>query len=106
MLAHTLSDDVLTVRLKGEIDHHTVPAVRTELDELIRKTNPIKTVMDFAAVTFCDSSGISLVMGRYRAMTAAGGILELRAVPEKIKLIFTMAGVDRHVKMVEKETAL
>ena len=103
MVSHTVAEDVLTVNLKGEIDHHSVADFRSEIDALIGRYAPIKTVLDFGSVTFCDSSGIALVVGRYKKMADHGGILELAKVPRKIGVIFSMAGIDRMVPMTEQE---
>lgn len=103
MVSHAVAEDVLTVNLKGEIDHHSVAEFRNEIDDLIGRYVPIKTVLDFGGVTFCDSSGIALVVGRYKKMADHGGILELARVSQKIGVIFTMAGIDRMVRMTEQE---
>ena len=73
----TFEDDTLICRLQGEIDHHTALPIRLETDDRIESCRPAKTVMDFSEVTFMDSSGIGLVMGRYRLLSEMGGELEI-----------------------------
>ena len=52
-----IEDGVLTVTLKGEIDHHSAVSVRGEIDALIYDLKPRKTVLDLSQIDFMDSSG-------------------------------------------------
>ena len=60
--------EVLTVYLKGEIDHHSAKAMREEIDKAIDFNMPSLLILDFTEITFMDSSGIGLIMGRHRLM--------------------------------------
>ena len=60
------SGNLLIAYLFGEIDHHTAVAVRSQIDSAIQDKLPGHLILDFKNVTFMDSSGIGLVMGRYR----------------------------------------
>ena len=64
-------------RLSGEIDHHNAKDLRSQLDKYIISTQPRELVMDFKNITFMDSSGIGLIMGRTKLMGECG---ELRCV--------------------------
>ena len=101
MAAYTVNSDVLTVQLKGEIDHHTAGRMAKEADELIARYEPTLLILDFGNVTFSDSSGIAVVLGRYKKMKELGGQTELSSVPKGIKRIFSLAAVDKHVKIRE-----
>ncbi len=59
-------DSILTVLLKGDIDHHGASSVRDKIDNEILKMLPKIVVMDFTSVSFMDSSGIGLVLARHR----------------------------------------
>ena len=65
-------DRTLTAYLKGEIDHHNAGALRSCIDEAIGRAFPEMLCLDFAKVSFMDSSGIGLIMGRYRMMQEIG----------------------------------
>ena len=65
--------NTLTIYLKGEIDHHTAREIREAADSLIQLNKPSVLRLDFSGVTFMDSSGIGLIMGRYRIMMLYGG---------------------------------
>lgn len=101
MAAYTVNSDILTVQFKGEIDHHTARRMAKEADELIARYEPTLLVLDFGNVTFSDSSGIAVVLGRYKKMKELGGQTELSSVPKAVKRIFTLAAVDKLVKIRE-----
>ena len=63
----------LVAEICGDIDHHTAKYFRGEIDKAIRSHNPLTLILDYSQVTFMDSSGIGLVMGRYRIMSEMGG---------------------------------
>ena len=68
------SGNLLIAYLFGEIDHHTAVAVRSQIDSAIQDKLPSHLILDFKNVTFMDSSGIGLVMGRYRLVAGLGSI--------------------------------
>lgn len=85
--------------LSGEIDHHNARELRTELDRYIITAQPSELTMDFTGITFMDSSGIGLIMGRSRLMHECGGILEIRDPQPYIRRVLKLAGMDRIVKI-------
>ena len=56
----------MTARLSGELDHHHTQKLREEIDRSVQKERPTRLALDFSGVEFMDSSGIGLVLGRYR----------------------------------------
>ena len=54
--------------ISGELDHHTAKSIRAVIDAGIESKKPQKVFLDFSGVAFMDSSGIGLVMGRYKVM--------------------------------------
>ena len=88
-------DSTLTVKLEGEIDHHMAKGMREEIDQTAQRTRPILMILDFKDVTFMDSSGIGLVMGRYRLMETTNGKLKVINTSPHIKKVMKLAGLDR-----------
>lgn len=86
--------------LDGEIDHHCAPSLRNEIDLAVEKNRPERLVLDFGEVTFMDSSGIGLVMGRYKAMKEIGGRVSLENTPVHIKKVMRLAGLDRFAEIM------
>lgn len=86
-------DGVVTAKLSGEIDHHIAPQIRGEIDARCESCRPSRLVLDFSKVGFMDSSGIGLVMGRYRMISLIGGRLEVVNVPQNLRKIFVLSGL-------------
>ena len=70
MLQTTKQGDALTVYLTGEIDHCVAEGLRNEIEMLIVAHDPHRLILDFSQVSFMDSSGIGMIIGRYKT---AGG---------------------------------
>ena len=89
------SDDLVTVYLTGEIDHHSAREIREEIDRSLESNQPKLLVMDFKNVGFMDSSGIGLVMGRYKLMQTMDGTVKVVNTPNHIKKVMKLAGLDK-----------
>lgn len=87
--------DTLTVLLAGEIDHHSAAGMRTQIDEAIERYRPAVLRLDFGGVTFMDSSGIGLVMGRYKLISTLGGTVSVVNIPKPLQKVMRLAGLDR-----------
>lgn len=85
----------LTAFLSGEIDHHHAKELRDAIDFAVREQYPPVVVLDFRSVTFMDSSGIGLIMGRSRLMEEYGGTLEIHNPSQQIRKVLRISGADR-----------
>ncbi len=83
----------ITVFLSGEIDHHSARRYREYTDALIQKQKPSCLALDFSGVSFMDSSGIGLIMGRYRMMLLYGGTVRVVGVPPQLKRMMQLSGI-------------
>ncbi|MEG0979759.1 MAG: anti-sigma factor antagonist, partial [Oscillospiraceae bacterium] len=88
---------------EGELDHHTASEIRRNIDESIERLRPKLLRIDFSQVTFMDSSGIGLIMGRYNTMKLYGGTVEVDNPPLQIEKIFKISGIEKLAKIVKKE---
>ena len=95
----TVSGEVVTAFLDGEIDHHTASVIRNEIDAAVEKNMPTLLVLDFRDVSFMDSSGIGLVMGRYRNLIKTGAELHIIGAPPNIYKMLKLAGIERLAKL-------
>ena len=95
---HRRSGDQLAVSLEGELDQHAADAVRGELDDLLADQAIHTLIMDMSAVGFMDSSGIGVVLGRYRIIAQRGGRMYIRNPGTRINRILEMSGVYRMVE--------
>ena len=83
----------LVAHLIGEIDHHTAVDIRDKIDNALSFIKPHHLILDFKNVTFMDSSGIGLVMGRYRLLMNFHASLEIRNVTKQTKKLMELAGL-------------
>lgn len=84
----------LLAELSGEIDHHGAELLRAQIDERISAIGPAILTLDFSGVTFMDSSGIGLILGRHKLVSAGGGVLIVQKAPQEIRRMLTLAGID------------
>ncbi len=91
----------VTAFLSGEIDHHSAVEMREAIDAQLMGTAAKLLVMDFRDVTFMDSSGIGLVMGRYRQIRYNDGQLQVINTSPSIYKVMRIAGLER-LAVIEK----
>ena len=91
--------NVLTVFLNGELDHHTASKVRDTIDMEILKTSVKLLVLDMTEVSFMDSSGIGLIVGRYHRIKSLGGSMQISNPSASLLRILRMSGVEKLMKI-------
>ncbi|MCS0605045.1 STAS domain-containing protein [Streptomyces sp. LP11] len=82
------------MELAGDLDHHTAPEVRDALPGLSLRPGG-QLVLDLAGITFCDSSGITVLIAARNHAMAADAAMALAAVPERVARIFRIVGLDQ-----------
>lgn len=85
--------------LSGEIDHHNAKEIRTELDKYIISAQPKELTIDFRNISFMDSSGIGLIMGRYKLIHECGGSLVVSNPQSYIRRVLRLSGIERLVRI-------
>jgi len=95
---HTKENATLTFTLTGELDHHGAAATRQAMDKLIRDEQPKKVVLDLQNVHFCDSSGLGLLMGRYKTALSVSAVLTVKDPSAAVMRIMRLAGLDKLIK--------
>ncbi len=88
-------DGIITAFIMGDIDHHSAKEIRETIDFSLESSLPEILVLDFKDVTFMDSSGIGLVMGRYKLMQSMDGELRIQNVSSHMKKVMRLAGLDK-----------
>ena len=81
------------MQITEEIDHHTTEELRRKVDNEITRYMPRKVVFDMDNVTFMDSAGIGMLIGRYKTVKSYGGEIEIMNVKPAIRKIFEMSGI-------------
>ena len=93
MLFYEKKRQTLIVRLENELDHRAANEMRGELDELLRDPSVRRLVLDLQKLQFMDSSGIGLIIGRYKLMQKKGGSMAVINADARMDRIFQMAGL-------------
>ena len=94
-------DKLLVFKITDEIDDCNVQKIRRKADYEIERHMPKRVVFDFDCVTFMDSAGIGMVLGRYKFANMIGAKLEVSNLSESIKRIFEMSGILKLIPVAE-----
>ena len=96
-----IDENSVTAYISGDIDHHSAAGLRSKIDEAVEY--PEVLVLDFGGVTFMDSSGIGLVMGRWKLMRDISGRVVIENAPKTIKKVMKMSGIEKLISAGEKK---
>lgn len=94
-------DKQLIFKIKEDIDECCAQKIRRKLDNEIERYMPKEVLFDFSDVSFMDSAGIGLLLGRYKLANMLGGKVEVTNVNTPIKKIFEMSGIFKIIPEVE-----
>lgn len=90
---YEVHQNCLVVYVTDDLDHHAVLQLREYSDRLIEAGNIKHIIFDFTDVGFMDSSGIGLIMGRYKKVMFLGGRAAVANVGDVVNRIFTLSGL-------------
>lgn len=88
-------DNILIVHMDGDIDHHSCEALRTEIDAALERMRCKHILFCFDHVAFMDSSGIGVLIGRYKLVQRFGGRIAVCCAGERIREIFRLSALDQ-----------
>ncbi|MCI8273426.1 MAG: anti-sigma factor antagonist [Clostridia bacterium] len=94
-------DKQLIFKIDEEIDECSVQKIRRKLDNEIERYMPKKVIFDFNNVSFMDSAGIGLLIGRYKLANMLGGKVEVANISPSIRKIFEMSGILKIIPEVD-----
>ena len=94
-------DNCLYIQITEEIDHHSTQIIRRKMDNEITRFMPIKVVFDFSKVSFMDSAGIGLLIGRYKLAKMLGGVAEITNTSKSIEKVLEMSGITRIIPIIQ-----
>ncbi|MBR3108050.1 MAG: anti-sigma factor antagonist [Clostridia bacterium] len=92
-MEHERKKDTVTVHVTGELDHCSAQSVRRELEALIAEPGVKNLVLDMEGMTFMDSSGIGVILGRYRQLRDRGGSVAVKNLNPQVEKVFTLSGM-------------
>ena len=87
----------ILIKADSEIDHHSADKIRKAADLKIKSSNAVNVIFDFSRVDFMDSSGIGVIMGRFKMTKLLGGKVIIFGVKKQVSRLLEMAGIDRIV---------
>lgn len=88
----------LIVNLVGELDHHSAEEVRAKIDDRIDRENIKEVILNFSKVTFMDSSGIGVVIGRYKKLQNKSADIAVSNLSASVKKVFQLSGLFKIIK--------
>lgn len=90
-----IKNKTLIVSLAGELDHHSAKEVKDMVEEVIKNRGVQNLIFDFSKLSFMDSSGIGVVIGRYKLISAIGGNVAIVSRSRNIDRLLKMSGITK-----------
>ncbi|MDI9260988.1 anti-sigma F factor antagonist [Alicyclobacillus sendaiensis] len=100
-----LERGIVVIELKGELDHHAVEQIRDRIEQQLAEHGYRGLVMSFRNIDFMDSSGLGLILGRYRTVSEHGGKMALCEVNPTLRRLFEMSGLLKVIPVYDSEEA-
>ncbi len=92
-IKYRITEDILHLYFAGELDHHSAGAVRTSLDNLVNNAEVSAVVFEMKDLNFTDSTGIGLLLGRYKILQQRNIKVYIREPKPQIEKVFKMTGI-------------
>ena len=93
----------LIARLTGELDHHSSTNLRQAIDRRLNNPEIRNLVLNLKHVSFMDSSGIGVILGRYRLVAGRNGKMALCQIPDGILKVLKISGVPKIIPFLASE---
>ncbi len=93
-------DNYLCIRMPREVDHHGAAGIRESADRLIMDDKVRNIVFDFEDTTFMDSSGIGIIIGRYRKISCFGGKVYAINASERVRRLLKASGMSGIIEVL------
>lgn len=98
-----IKEDVLIVRLEGELDHHEAEILRNQWKDMMYENNIKHVILNLESLSFMDSSGLGVILGRYKEVLQLGGEMVVCSVTASIERLFNMSGMFKIIRLAENE---
>ncbi len=103
-LSKDIQNNCLIMRLKGDLDMHSVPEFKDEMVTNMEQYNLKILILNLKNVKFIDSSGLGAILGRYRVLKDNGGRIIIVGLTPRIERIFELSGVLKLMPVYKTET--
>ncbi len=107
MINMEVKRDVLCIRLIGELDHHTAEELRSRVEDTLQTYQVHHILLNLEQLTFMDSSGLGVILGRYKHIKSLGGEMVVCAISPVVKRLFEMSGLFKIIRLeINEKNAL
>ncbi len=96
--------NVLVVSLSGELDHHSADELRQAIEKELDKDIARHILLDLSQLVFMDSSGVGVLLGRYRRVLAQGGKMAAYALHPHLKRLYELAALSKVIPAFASES--
>ena len=101
-ITYRVEGQVLWILLPKELDHHSSRFLKENTEQILKEHYIRRIVFDFSGTDFMDSTGIGVLMGRYKRMKECGGEVLIHGANERIGRILKISGIYKIMKPVEQ----
>lgn len=98
-----VKQEVLCIRLGGELDHHTAEMLREKVTKAIEQYHIQHIVLNLGSLTFMDSSGLGVILGRYKQIKTLQGEMVVVSMTPAVKRLFEMSGLFKIIRLESSE---
>jgi len=98
-------EDILCIRLKGELDHHTAEDLKNKASQLIETGGIRHIILNLGELSFMDSSGLGVILGRYKQIQQFEGEMIVCAISPSVQRLFEMSGMFKILRLESSEEA-
>ena len=99
-MEHERHRDTVMARIEGELDHCSAQSIRRELDGFIDDPKVKHLILDLKDMSFMDSSGIGVILGRYRRLCQRGGTVAVKNMNAHVEKIFILSGMNQIIQII------
>lgn len=98
---------VLCIRLAGELDHHTADELREKVNAVMEEEMVHHILLNLGSLTFMDSSGLGVILGRYKKIAGLGGEMVVCSISPAVRRLFELSGMFKIIRFeTDEEYAL
>ncbi|TCP31730.1 SpoIIAA-like anti-anti-sigma regulatory factor [Scopulibacillus darangshiensis] len=98
-----VKNQVLCIRLEGELDHHTAEQLRHQVNMALQQHPVHHILLNLKELQFMDSSGLGVILGRYKQISGMGGEMVVCAISPAVRRLFEMSGMFKIIRLEEDE---
>jgi stage II sporulation protein AA (anti-sigma F factor antagonist) len=100
-ISFQITNRTLIAKIEGELDHHTSIEIREKIDREINRNQIKNLIFDFENLNFMDSSGIGVIIGRYKYIQKLNGKVSIANLNLHVQRIITVSGLHKIVPIFD-----